>query len=152
VTHGTGVFYPNKFQTGSIIDAIEDDILLDDRLGWIHEVVGDIILTWHRNGQHYLVWERPWWFTSAIRAPGTMHEGTGKTTTTWIVEGLRRRPEGGGGLWVNGSRIKFFSRIGLCAKIKTLGKLYARMWWKLSSSSNMIPTKLRSQLKKNGTN
>jgi hypothetical protein len=43
-----------KFQTGSIIGAIEDDILLDDRTGRIHEVVVKISLTWHRNEQHYL--------------------------------------------------------------------------------------------------
>jgi hypothetical protein len=43
-----------NFQTESIIDVIEGDILLDGRSGWIHEVAGEIILTWHRNGQHYL--------------------------------------------------------------------------------------------------
>jgi hypothetical protein len=43
-----------KFQSGSIIGAIEDDIILDDRTGWMHEVVGEIILTQRRNGQHYL--------------------------------------------------------------------------------------------------
>jgi hypothetical protein len=34
--------------------------------------------------------------------------------------------EGGGG--VNGSRIKFFSRIGLCPEFKTLGNFYHRRW------------------------
>jgi hypothetical protein len=43
-----------KFQTGSIIGAIEDDILLDDRTGWIHKVAVEILLTSHRNEQHYL--------------------------------------------------------------------------------------------------
>jgi transposase len=43
-----------KFQIGSIIDAIEDGILLHDKTGWIHKIVGEIILTWRRNGQHYL--------------------------------------------------------------------------------------------------
>jgi hypothetical protein len=40
------------------------------------------------------------------------------------VAGLRRRPESGWG--VNGSRIKLFTRIDLCPKIKTPGNLYAR--------------------------
>jgi hypothetical protein len=35
-----------NFQSESIIDVI--DILLDDRSGWIHEDVGEIILTCHR--------------------------------------------------------------------------------------------------------
>jgi hypothetical protein len=38
------------------------------------------------------------------------------------VKDRRRRPEWG----VNGSLIKFFSRIGLCPKIKTLGNLCSR--------------------------
>jgi hypothetical protein len=43
-----------KFQAGSIICAIEDYILLYDRTRWIHEIVVEIALTWHRNEQHYL--------------------------------------------------------------------------------------------------
>jgi hypothetical protein len=43
-----------KFQIGSIIDAIEDDILLDDRTRWINEVAIEISLTWRRNEQCYL--------------------------------------------------------------------------------------------------
>jgi hypothetical protein len=43
-----------KFQTGSIIDAIQDDILLDNRIGWIHKVAGKFILTWRGDGQQYL--------------------------------------------------------------------------------------------------
>jgi hypothetical protein len=35
---------------------IEDDTLLDDRTGWIHEVVGEIILTWNIKEQHYVVY------------------------------------------------------------------------------------------------
>jgi hypothetical protein len=27
---------------------------LDGRIGWIHEVVGKVILTWRRDGQQYL--------------------------------------------------------------------------------------------------
>jgi hypothetical protein len=48
---------PNRgknFQNESIIGVIEDDILLDGRIGWIHEVVGKVILTWRRDGQQYL--------------------------------------------------------------------------------------------------
>jgi hypothetical protein len=44
--------FPNRgenFQTESIIGTIEDDILLDGRIGWIHEVMGKVILTWHRD-------------------------------------------------------------------------------------------------------
>jgi hypothetical protein len=43
-----------NFPTESIIGVIGDDILLDNRTGWIHEVTGEIILTWSRNEQHYL--------------------------------------------------------------------------------------------------
>jgi hypothetical protein len=43
-----------KFQIGSIIDAVEDDILLDDRTRWISEVAIEISLTWRRNEQCYL--------------------------------------------------------------------------------------------------
>jgi hypothetical protein len=43
-----------KFQIGSIIDAVEDDILLDDRTRWINEVAIEISLTWRRNEQCYL--------------------------------------------------------------------------------------------------
>jgi hypothetical protein len=43
-----------KFQIGSIIDAVEDDILLDDRTRWINEVTIEISLTWRRNEQCYL--------------------------------------------------------------------------------------------------
>jgi hypothetical protein len=35
-----------KFQARLIIGAIEDDILLDDRTGWIHEVACEIIASW----------------------------------------------------------------------------------------------------------
>jgi hypothetical protein len=42
------------FQDGSIIGAIKDDILMDDRIGWIYEVAWEIILSWRRNGQLYL--------------------------------------------------------------------------------------------------
>jgi hypothetical protein len=44
----------SQIPTRSIIGAIKDNILLDDKIGWIHEVAGEMILTWHRNGQHYL--------------------------------------------------------------------------------------------------
>jgi hypothetical protein len=37
-----------KFQIGLIIGAIDNDILLDDRTGWIHEVTVEIILTRRR--------------------------------------------------------------------------------------------------------
>jgi hypothetical protein len=43
---------PNRgknFQTESIIGVIEDHILLYCRIEWIHEVVGKVILTWHRD-------------------------------------------------------------------------------------------------------
>jgi hypothetical protein len=44
-----------------------------------------------------------------------------------VVKDQGGRSEGGGGGGVNMSRIKFFSRIGLCTKIKTPGNLYARI-------------------------
>jgi hypothetical protein len=37
-----------NIQTESSIGAIGDDILWDNRIGWMHEIVGEIILTWHR--------------------------------------------------------------------------------------------------------
>jgi hypothetical protein len=37
-----------NFQTESIIDTIKDVILSDNRTGWMYEVVGETILTWHR--------------------------------------------------------------------------------------------------------
>jgi hypothetical protein len=43
-----------NFQTELILGAIGDDIILDGRIGWIHEVVGKVILTWRRDGQQYL--------------------------------------------------------------------------------------------------
>jgi hypothetical protein len=78
-----------NFQTGSIIGAIKYDILLDDRTWWIHNVVGEIILTWRRNG--VFKWDRPWWGTSAIRAPGRIHEGTHEATTIWLDDGHKVR-------------------------------------------------------------
>jgi hypothetical protein len=42
-----------KFQNGSIIGAIEDGILLDDRTGWIHEVTCEIIMTWLGMNEHH---------------------------------------------------------------------------------------------------
>jgi hypothetical protein len=44
--------------------------------------------------------------------------------------GAWRTEETTGGGGVNGSWIKFFARINLYPKIKTPGKLCARMWWK----------------------
>jgi hypothetical protein len=35
-----------KIQTRLIIGVNEDDILLDDRTGWIHEVACEIIASW----------------------------------------------------------------------------------------------------------
>jgi hypothetical protein len=40
----------NNFQTDSIIGMIRDDILLDNRTGWIHEGTGEILLTWLKSG------------------------------------------------------------------------------------------------------
>jgi hypothetical protein len=48
---------PNQgknFQTKSINGAIKDVVLLDGRIGWIHKVVGKVILAWRRDGQQYL--------------------------------------------------------------------------------------------------
>jgi hypothetical protein len=41
-----------NFQTKSIIDVIRDDIPLDNRLGWIHEVTCEIKMTWLEVNQH----------------------------------------------------------------------------------------------------
>jgi hypothetical protein len=38
-----------NFQTKLALGVIKDDLLLDSRIGWIHGVAGEIILTWRRN-------------------------------------------------------------------------------------------------------
>jgi hypothetical protein len=43
-----------NFQIESIIGVIGDDVLLDNRSRWIHEVTVETILTWHKNEQRYL--------------------------------------------------------------------------------------------------
>jgi hypothetical protein len=52
---------------------------------------------------------------------------------------------------VNGSWIKFFTRIDLCPEFKTSGNLCAK-WWMNFLTENMILTKLWSQRNKNGIN
>jgi hypothetical protein len=47
-------YWGTNFQTGSIIDVIGDDILLDNRTTQTHEVTVETVLTWHRNEQRYL--------------------------------------------------------------------------------------------------
>jgi hypothetical protein len=80
-----------NFQTELIIGLIKDDTLLDDGTGWIHEVTGEIILTWHRKEQHSCVLGQPWLLTSAIRTPGRIQEGTHEGTTIWLDDGCEPR-------------------------------------------------------------
>jgi hypothetical protein len=45
------ILHPGKnFQKGSIISVIEDDILFDNRLRWIHEATCEIKMTWLEGG------------------------------------------------------------------------------------------------------
>jgi hypothetical protein len=45
------ILHPGKnFQTASIIDVIGDDILLDNRSRWIHEVMCEIKTSWLEGG------------------------------------------------------------------------------------------------------
>jgi hypothetical protein len=48
---------------------------------------------------------------------------------------------GGGGGFI-GTQIKFFTRIGLCPKIKTLGNLYSRHWLKHFPTAKIDPNKI----------
>jgi hypothetical protein len=48
-----------NFQTDLILDAIGDDILLDNRTGWIHNGMGENIHAWRRTDNTILVLERP---------------------------------------------------------------------------------------------
>jgi hypothetical protein len=47
-------YWGMNFQTESIVDAIGDDILLDNRTTQTHKVTVETVLTWHRNEQLYL--------------------------------------------------------------------------------------------------
>jgi hypothetical protein len=40
-----------KFQTRPIIGTIDDEILLDGRIGWVHEGTSEIKVTWRRKEQ-----------------------------------------------------------------------------------------------------
>jgi hypothetical protein len=59
------------FQTESILDAIGDDILLDNRTGWINEATSEIMTTWLESGPTpYGVLARNQRYTSSNRANG----------------------------------------------------------------------------------
>jgi hypothetical protein len=55
---------------------------------------------------------------------GTWEKQCESHESLWWTEGATK-----GGRGVNGSRIKFFARIGLCPEFKSPGNLCARWWW-----------------------
>jgi hypothetical protein len=64
-------YWGKNFQTESILDAIGDDILLDNRTGWMHAGTDEIMTTWlEGRPTPYRVLDRNQWYTCATRANG----------------------------------------------------------------------------------
>jgi hypothetical protein len=64
-------YWGKNFQTESILGAIEDDILLDNRTRWMHAGTYEIMTTWLEGGPtpcRVLAWNQ--WYTSATRKNG----------------------------------------------------------------------------------